>query len=768
MELVSPSSGTLPRSWATAKIRILNSTDSAACDPTNSSTATNLGFGGRSGSLYLICSLKQLNRVRNNLALNYRVVTDLDLDPSLDSDADVVGDQAFVPITGNFTGTFDGNERILKNFRFTQAVTSTTPTALFSSIGGSSSIFVSGINLIDARLKSTFSGGEMSGIVGTISNVISTLEDNHFAGLIQSTGSGSSSGGIFNKSVSVPATTLNRNFSTGQIVSDGGAGGIFVGLATDGSAANLSYAYSTVNVTSGGGSIGGLVGQTGAGVTCRNCSQRIRNSHSSGLIYMAGGEVAGGLVGTADAYDGVDFSIEDSYSSADVYNGHATGGLIGLLYCDTPGTVDCGLTRVHSSGFVHSNTSGGFVGGLVGYLGFPAAITVSDSYSSSVVTGSGSVNSLAGFIGKTENQAHGATPHLVIDHCYATGNVSADSGANIPTGSFINDLRAQGAGASVIIRDSYATGNANSGSGSSSSAFIGSLSTNGGSTAQILRVHSTGSASAGYVTGGIIGYLAPSNDSTIELKDSYSTSAITVVHENGGGLVGYLELSQNNTSVTMSNNYHSTGLIRSTTSNSVGGLFGAIRIRNASNLALDISNSFATGNITTATGGAGGISSGIECTGTGTAKTAHFSKLYYSGTITSNNTGGFSNFTVAQAGCNIQIDNSYSTGTVDGSNTGGFVSYAEATGGGIYGINKVYSTVHLIGPSATGLGFFSGVTPVDSYWLKDTGINSGSTDDGNQHDAVWMQNSANYSGWVFSPVMGAPWIIAPGAFPTLQ
>ncbi|RYZ69381.1 MAG: hypothetical protein EOP09_07785, partial [Proteobacteria bacterium] len=108
--LGNPSAGAQLRSVATAKVRIVDSDDTTTCDPANNTLTTNLGFGGQSGGQYLICSLPQFSRVRTNLGLSYRLMADLDLDPSVDADSSTAGVQAFTPITGTFSGSLDGDE----------------------------------------------------------------------------------------------------------------------------------------------------------------------------------------------------------------------------------------------------------------------------------------------------------------------------------------------------------------------------------------------------------------------------------------------------------------------------------------------------------------------------------------------------------------------------------------------------------------------------------------------------------------------------------
>ncbi|MHB1564898.1 MAG: GLUG motif-containing protein [Leptospirillum sp.] len=169
------------------------------------------------------------------------------------------------------------------------------------------------------------------------------------------------------------------------------------------------------------------------------------------------------------------------------------------------------------------------VGGLVGYNN---GGTISYSYATGNVSGTGSVGGLVGCNNGT------------ISYSYATGNVSGSSGVGGLVGTN-----------SGTISYSYATGNV-----SGSSGVGGLVGTNSGTISYSYATGNVIGQNNAINVGGLVGY----NNGTI----SYSYATGTVIGQNNaidvGGLVGY-----NNGTISYS---YATGAVSGT--NSVGGLVG--------------------------------------------------------------------------------------------------------------------------------------------------------------------------------------------------
>jgi LPXTG-motif cell wall-anchored protein len=154
---------------------------------------------------------------------------------------------------------------------------------------------------------------------------------------------------------------------------------------------------------------------------------------------VAGQGVAGGLAGLADE----NTSIHDCYTTgtvmvvytegADGYNGEMAGGLVGN-YGQSLSTID----GCHSSANVGGDS---LIGGLVGYS---SAAHIMNSYATGDVMGDCEAFDLGGFIGGCDQS--------VIEHCYATGSVTA--GGDV--GGFVGLAYSNGDNNQII--NCYATG----------------------------------------------------------------------------------------------------------------------------------------------------------------------------------------------------------------------------------------------------------------------------------------------------------------------
>ncbi len=193
-------------------------------------------------------------------------------------------------------------------------------------------------------------------------------------------------------------------------------------------------------------------------------------------VGLVGGSVTGGFaVGSLVGYATANTRIGNSYSSAAVDAiGQNVGGLVGAT--DGVGSID----RSFTSGSVTANgPNRAWTGGLIGNN----TVTLTNSYSTSVVTSAGGINGASG-TGGLAGRNSGA-----ISDSYATGAVNGDYG----TGGLVGMTD----GGSVL--SSHATGNV--WGGTHVGGLIG-LMESGGS---VTNSYASGSPTANYGAGGLIG-----------------------------------------------------------------------------------------------------------------------------------------------------------------------------------------------------------------------------------------------------------------------
>lgn len=202
---------------------------------------------------------------------------------------------------------------------------------------------------------------------------------------------------------------------------------------------------------------GGLVGNQSGGA--------ISNSYVIGNI-TGSGYYIGGLVG--QQYGSI---IKNSYAAGSVTGvSYYTGGLVGRQYGTGVSIENC---------YAASSVNGtSYTGGLVGNQ---ASGSISNSYATGSVTGSGSRT--GGLVGDTNNGS--------ISNSYATGSVTGVS----DTGG----LMGRQSGNISSIKNSYATGNV-TGSGSRTGGLVGEL-----WAGDIASCYARGGVTGNNNTGGLVG-----------------------------------------------------------------------------------------------------------------------------------------------------------------------------------------------------------------------------------------------------------------------
>jgi hypothetical protein len=257
-------------------------------------------YGGGTGTQndpYLIRTAEQLNAIgtsRSDWSKHFQLRADIDLSEYADDAYNIIGTG---PPGESFSGTFDGNDHKISNFRLKSARQQYT--GLFGYVTGQ----VKNLGLINPYVFSQGShAGALAGYLawGTITSCYArgadVTGDDYIGGLI-----GSCTGRVY------------KSYSTGSVVGDSYVGGL-IGLIDDGTV-NTSYSKAGV---SGHREVGGLAGKT------LDEESVINNCYATGSVN--GGTYVGGLVGQVER--GRAFNC---YSTGGVSGDQYVGGFTGYI-----------------------------------------------------------------------------------------------------------------------------------------------------------------------------------------------------------------------------------------------------------------------------------------------------------------------------------------------------------------------------------------------------------------------------------------------------
>ncbi len=288
------------------------------------------GGDGNPENPFLICSVLELDQVRNFLKGSFKLNSNINLK-----------NKKFLPIGSSqstFSGHFDGNGNTISNWSFDDITAKDV--GLFAVVARGATI--RNVKMKAIQLKASGAVGAVAGYSEdqvTISNCT-----------VQGKISGADAGGI----VGYGFGTYSKNTFSGAIEGSDSAGGIVGHLAMGGT---ITYATMKSGSVSGQ-SAGGIVGRASALISNSGYLTKIARSSSAGKIF--GSSQAGGLAG--DVYAS---QVSDSFSTASVQGQHISGGLIGLLSKSK-------ILNSYSTGRVLAGGSAS--GGLVGQ-GWDSSIT---------------------------------------------------------------------------------------------------------------------------------------------------------------------------------------------------------------------------------------------------------------------------------------------------------------------------------------------------------------------------------------------------------
>ncbi|MBN8997967.1 MAG: filamentous hemagglutinin N-terminal domain-containing protein [Rhizobiales bacterium] len=301
-----------------------------------------------------ITNVHQLQLVALDLSANYVLGADVDASATDGSDAaDIWKAGGFTPL-GNqqvpdFTGTFDGQDHVIKGLTITRSIGSNDGVALFGQIGAAG--VVKNIGIVDADITSKYFGAPLAGYNdGLIENAYSTgtiKSDYSGGGLVSSndgtiTGSHSSANvvgvGYAGGFLSDNRGTITNSYATGSVNGDYELGG-FAYL----NRGSLTGVYATGDVTGDTEfdyGVGGLVGINDGSIT---------NAYATGNVI--GETEVGGLVGENTG------TLTDVYATGDVTGESEVGGLVGLnTYDFFDQSIFGKITRAYATGKVTGST----------------------------------------------------------------------------------------------------------------------------------------------------------------------------------------------------------------------------------------------------------------------------------------------------------------------------------------------------------------------------------------------------------------------------
>ena len=594
----------------------------------------------------------------------------------------------------------------------TNSYTTGDVNAAASAVGG----LVGTNQALSTSSSAKITGSYATGAVNTYSNGTTNGSSQSIGGLI----GGNSAAGAS------ASATVTQSYATGAVNGAAGTGGLIGNNnATAGGDTSVNLSYATGHVKGNNSNTAGLIGYNSTAGNSIASKSTVTDSYATGNISVVDGITAtsaqstwGGLIGNNSAINSTqgDVSISNSYALGNV---SAVGANLGGLIGSNQSTGKATVTNSYATGNV-SSSGAGSVGGLIGQniSNLPADssssgnLTVSNSYASGNVSGTTNIGGLIG-----NNSVSGTYGIANITNSYAGGNVNGTSGS---VGGLIGNNSVSALGGSATLSSSYSfnPGHAITVQGTSNVGGLVGYNYANAQNSNISISNSYASAtvigSSSYV-GGLIGYnLANALGSNTASTNNYAIGNVSGTSSVGGLMGANTANYGGNATITTS---YATGNVTGTSSN-VGGLVGINSSNNSgTSSSTNISNSYATGNVTdtyTSFSYVGGLV-GQNYTG-GSGNSSVISQSYASGSVTSSgiDVGGLVGYNVGNG--NATISQSYASGNVSSSsntayNFGGLVGYNLAgASGSDASISMSYANGSVTAPgnAAGGFGGFVG------------------------------------------------------------
>lgn len=476
----------------------------------NSCPSDFAGGCGTTDNPYQIKTPEQLLEIANYPTSHFILIEDVEFD-------DDFWNRHSWPLITSFSGTFNGNNKTIKNLKIN---TSRQYVGMFGEIAPS---------------------GKVTDLI--LANVVVEAESDGSPTVYVAALAGVNKGEIHHVSVTGDSARIHST-STNATTDFGYVGGL-VGY-NDGGKIHQSKVLAEVKGSGDyGANVGGLVGGSIGGT--------ITDSDATGNVTVNWNDLkdsgtVGGLVGYSDSS-----SITDSHATGIVHVNVESNGLD--QYIEVGGLVGFSggseITRSYAAGDVtvvgdvydHSS-----IGGLVG---FSLDDNINYSFAAGNVTSEKGDASLYVYIGGLV----GAKQESSITNTYATGDVQGDN--------FIGGLVGYNIGGTIT--DAYATGQV------IGTVYIGGLVgyNDGG---EITNTYATGDVQGEDYVGGLVAWSQDGNyvSTGAPITNSYATGDVKGTND-VGGLVGY----NAGYTATITNTYAAGIVTGKGTSNTVGGLVGS-------------------------------------------------------------------------------------------------------------------------------------------------------------------------------------------------
>lgn len=276
------------------------------------------------------------------------------------------------------------------------------------------------------------------------------------------------------------ATMRDITLTNATVIGDYNKTGVLVGYAHDTNMDNITVDGTVTNTDTNSYGTGIIAGVFDS--DRENLVSTARGIHATGTV--AGYGDVGGVFGGSWSYNASRIEMSDLTADVDVS-------------LDTTSGEDWGM--------------GGLIGEL--YVGDYSSQSLMSCWSTGTVSGSDSVGGLIGNIG-TESSNSTVDNHLVLEDCYARGNVEATGYAS---GGLIGATWT-GPTTRALIQRTYATGNATNTNDTAVGSFIGSLASIDDSLSDysVINSFATGTATGSDSTaGGMIGEYQVSDPVTV-------------------------------------------------------------------------------------------------------------------------------------------------------------------------------------------------------------------------------------------------------------
>lgn len=521
-------------------------------NPSNYTSPTNYNSfvtGAIPTAYMLVNNASNLQSINTNLNGNYAL------------GKNILWSGNFIPLGSNitpFTGKFNGQNYTIDHLNIVDA-TANGSIGLFGYI---SNAVIANVNLTNTVITETANAAAIGGVIGdaenaTISNVISSASINvttdnvghsmYIGGLIGLSNNSSISNSQTNTiDINVTGTNYGIVGSTGRVGIGGLIGHLSGGTVTASHSTNGTI-HSNVNAVSvtnqsARNNIGGLIGGASNSAVIANSDSNINIIHQGNVTSNdATAQLnIGGLVGRID-------------TSAFVNNSHSSGALTITSILSVPTT---------GSGYV-------FTGGLVGNVSLGNVAGVSNSYSSSNIVLTATVNNTVSppaayfMTGGLTGQANGD-----IDNSYTTGNITANLNActsalgscTAPATNYAFYVGGIAGDAFSYITNSYSSGKITvSGINSNGDFGVGgivgthitlydrgliNLSRSGDITIDVVNINS-GRIYVGGLAGSLVYYGTPTPGNPA-FDNIYSSSVIHVAAQNNGSYISVGGLVGNN------------------------------------------------------------------------------------------------------------------------------------------------------------------------------------------------------------------------------